>query len=65
MLNIYVPSNSNTLNSCITTTSGATITGTSVTWTNDATNSRYYNTTQNIYIYSVSDVNAARTANGD
>jgi hypothetical protein len=65
MLNIYVPSGSKTLTRCTGTSANYSLTGTDITWTNDTTNSRYYNTAYNIYIYPVANVAAAKTANGD
>lgn len=64
-LNIYVPSTGTTL-TMFTYTNIASITGTSITWTDDTiTNGCYYNTTQNIYIYPVANIEQARIANGD
>jgi hypothetical protein len=64
-LNLYVPANSTTLNTCLYNDYHSMI-GTSITWTDDIiTNSYYYNTQYNIYIYPVENVAAARAANGD
>ena len=64
-LNLYVPANSTTLNTALTTSSTSMVWQT-ITWTNDMpTNGCYYNTAHNIYIYPVDDVAAARAANGD
>jgi hypothetical protein len=42
------------------------IVGSPITWTDDfATNGCYYNTSYNIYIYPVANVEATRIANGD
>ena len=64
MLNIYLPSNSTSLSTCLQVTSYS-IVGQTITWTNDTANDCYYNTEYNIYMYPVDDVAAARTANGD
>lgn len=64
-LNLYVPANSTTLNTCLYNNTSSMV-GTSIDWTDDiATNGRYYNTQYNIYIYPVENVAAARAANGD
>jgi hypothetical protein len=56
-LNLYIPSNGNTKNTCLSDMSSKSLTGTSIIWTNSfATNGCYYNTAQNIYIYPVSNV---------
>lgn len=64
MLNIYAPANSTTMTSLLRTGTTSII-GSSITWTNDTANKRYYNTTRNIYIYPVANVEATRIANGD
>jgi len=64
ILNIYVPASSTTLNSCLKTNELSLI-GANITWTNDSTNNRYYNTSANIYIYPVSNVEQAKIDNGD
>lgn len=65
LLNIYVHSNTNTLNT-IRFSANNTIVNKVISWTNDMTNnSCYYNTYYNIYIYPVANVAAAREANGD
>ena len=58
-LNLYVPANSLTLNTCLSNSSSTSLTGTSITWINDTANNRYYNTAQNIYIYPVANVEKA------
>jgi hypothetical protein len=59
-LNVYVPANSVTLNTCLRTSYGESLSGTSVTWTNDyASNGCYYNTQCRIYIYPVENVRAS------
>jgi hypothetical protein len=63
-LNIYVPTNSITLNNVLLA-SDSSIVGANITWTNDTINNRYYNTQYNVYVYPVENVAAARTANGD
>ena len=63
--NLYVPAKSNTLNTCLDTSQYGALVSDGVTWTNDTTNNRYYNTKHNIYIYPVANVAAARAANGD
>jgi hypothetical protein len=55
-LNLYVPANSTTLTTCLSTSSSTSLTETDITWTNDTANNRYYNTTHNIYIYPVANV---------
>ena len=65
MLNIYVPNNSTTLNTCLATSRYYSLTGTAIAWTNDSTNNRYYNTQANIYIYPVTNVEQSKTDNGD
>jgi hypothetical protein len=62
MLNIYVLTNSISLNTLI---SGSSLVGTNCTWTNDTANNRYYNTKYNIYIYPVENIAATRELNGD
>ena len=59
MLNIYVQENSTTMNTCLINNTDS-ITGSSITWTNDSTNNRYYNTSANIYIYPVANVYKAK-----
>lgn len=55
-LNLYVPNTGNTINTCLITNASSLV-GTTVTWTNDmTTNGCYYNTSQNIYIYPVTNV---------
>lgn len=63
-LNIYVELGSKSLNTCLITNSYS-LTGNKITWTNDSTNNRYYNTQANIYIYPVANVEQAKTNNGD
>jgi hypothetical protein len=64
-LNVYVHANT-TSNTTVMQTSSSSIAGYSVTWTNDyVTNGCYYNTTRNIYIYPVANVEEARKLNGD
>jgi hypothetical protein len=58
-LNLYVPTSSTTLTTCLSTTSSTSLTGTNIAWTNDTANNRYYNTAQNIYIYPVANVEQA------
>ena len=65
MLNIYVPNNSTTLNTCLATSRYYSLTGTVKDWTNDSANNRYYNTQANIYIYPVANVEQAKANNGD
>jgi hypothetical protein len=65
MLNIYVPENSTTNNTIYFNTGSRSIVNNIITWTNDSSNNRYYNTNYNIYIYPVANVEAARIANGD
>ena len=55
MLNIYVQENSKTMNTCLISNTYS-LTGSAITWTNDSTNKRYYNTSANIYIYPVANV---------
>ena len=63
MLNIYVHNGSTTLSKCIDTSS---LTNKYTIWTDaTSTNGCYYNTTRNIYIYPVANVEEARIANGD
>jgi hypothetical protein len=62
-LNLYVHTNSITLNTALCTNSDSMMAQT-VTWTNDiATNGCYYSSTYNIYIYPVADVEQARLEN--
>ena len=55
-LNLYVPANSTTLNACLSNGSSKSLTGTSITWTNDTANNCYYSKAQNIYICPVANV---------
>ena len=64
MLNIYVQENSTTMNTCLISNTYS-LTGSTITWTNDSTNNRYYNTQANIYIYPVANVYQAKIDNGD
>ena len=64
ILNIYVHLNTRSMNECLTQ-SYDTLTGSAITWTNDSTNNRYYNTQANIYIYPVANVYQAKVDNGD
>ena len=65
MLNIYVHDGSTSLTT-LKCTNTYSLVGATITWTDDtATNGCYYNATQNIYIYPVANVEAARIANGD
>lgn len=58
-LDIYVTKNTTSSNKLLNTSSSYSITGSTMTWTNDVvTNGCYYNTAYNIYIYPVADVNA-------
>ena len=62
-LDLYVPENSTTLNTCLVTNSYSLV-GKTVTWTNDMTNnSCYYNTYYNIYICPVDNVGQAYKEN--
>lgn len=61
-LNIYVPANSVT-NTTVHYTNYASLIGKKITWTDAGT--YQYNTTYNLYLYPVSNVAAARAANGD
>ena len=64
-LSLYVPSSSNTLTTCLISSTKSMV-GQSITWANDlAANGCYYNTSYNIYIYPVDNVAEARIANGD
>ena len=63
-LNLYVPADGDTLNTCLKTGSSTSLTGTSITWTDSiATNGYYYNTSRNIYIYPVANVADAYNKN--
>ena len=62
MLNVYVPASSSTFVNCIRN-DYYTLTGTTITWTNDTTYNRYYNTAYNIYIYPVDNVKQAYREN--
>jgi hypothetical protein len=63
-LNIYVHKNTQSLHAL--TLPGSDSIGNNLTWTNDVENSGcYYNTTANIYIYPVANVEEIRIANGD
>ena len=62
MLNIYLPTGSTT-NTTAHQTDYRSMVGANITWTTNSVCS--YNTGYNIYIYPVSDVANARTANGD
>jgi hypothetical protein len=64
ILNLYVPLNSTTLTTCLNTSASYSLTGTSISWTNDTANNRHYNTAQNIYIYPVANVEQAYRNNG-
>jgi hypothetical protein len=64
MLNIYVPSNSISLNTLLYNNTTSLV-GANITYTNDTVNNCYYNTQYNIYIHPVENVAAARAANGD
>jgi len=64
-LNIYVYAGTTTNSTVRQTTSTTSLTGKAITWTTDATNNCSYNTTYNLYIYHVANVEAARIANGD
>jgi hypothetical protein len=65
-LNIYVHAGTTTSTKVMNTSRSYSLTGKTITWTdNFATNGCYYNTAQNIYIYPVANVAAARAANGD
>jgi hypothetical protein len=56
-LNLYVPANSTTLTTCLSTSNSTSLTGTKITWTNDMSiNGCHYNTSSNIYIYPVNNV---------
>ena len=63
-LNLYLPANSTSLTTALYNNTSSMV-GTTITWTNDTANNRYYNTYYNIYIYPVANVAAARAANGD
>ena len=63
MLNIYVPSNSNTSTYILNDYANASVVAARIYWANAG--SYYYNTTYNIYIYPVANVAAAAIANGD
>ena len=59
-LNLYVPENSTTLNTCLSTSDWASLVGATMIWKNDmSTNGYYYNTDYNIYIYPVANVEQA------
>ena len=64
MLNIYLPENSQTLNSFLVSNKMSLI-GAEITWTDDSTNKRYYSPEANIYIYPVANVEQAKIDNGD
>ena len=60
-INIFVVNGSNSLNTCLSTSSYGSLTGEYMTWTNDmATNGCHYNTEFNIYIYPVDNVSMVR-----
>lgn len=61
-LNIYLPENSTTLTTALINNTWSMI-GENITWTKTGVN--YYNTSANIYLYPVANVEAARLANGD
>jgi hypothetical protein len=54
-LSIYVPKDSTTFNTCLTT-GYSSLLGKSITWENDNINNCYYNTSYSIYIYPVNSV---------
>jgi hypothetical protein len=62
MLNIYVHAGTTT-NTRVHYANFLSIIGSNITWTN--AENYQYNTTYNIYIYPVANVDAARIANGD
>ena len=64
-LSIYVPANSTTLTTILSTDNANSLVGADITWENDTTNNCYYNTDYNIYIYPVENVAAAKEINGD
>ena len=69
MLNIYVHSGNKSLTQCLSYKSGDNMfdyTESSSLWTDaTTTNGYYYNTSHNVYIYPVANVEEARIANGD
>jgi hypothetical protein len=62
-LDIYVPANSTTLNTCLSTSSTKSLIGKSISWGKGG--NVYSNIQYKIYIYPVENVAAAREANGD
>jgi hypothetical protein len=60
-LNIYVPTASSTLNTCLGNAYHNSLVGDGITWTNKvSTNGYYFNTAYNIYIYPVANVENER-----
>jgi hypothetical protein len=63
-LNLYTTENSTTYKQ-LKITDYYSIVAHNITWNYNTTSKCYYNTTDNIYIYPVANVAAAREANGD
>jgi len=63
-LNVYIPTNSTTLNH-FQKSDTTSIVEAIITWSNNTANNCFYNTQYNIYIYPVENIAAAKEANGD
>ncbi len=64
-LNIYVPENSITLDSCLSEDYAFSLVAQNISWSYDENNKCYYNDIYNIYIYPVDDVSLIRIQNND
>ena len=63
-INIYIPANSITYNTFISNVASTSIVGTALSWTTNSTGGYIYNSTRNIYLYPVEDVEATMDAHG-
>ena len=63
-INIYVPVNSTTYTTFTKTSADTSISGTALSWTTDTTNGYVYNSSKNLYIYPVENVEATMDAHG-
>lgn len=64
-LNIYVPENSITLDSCLSEEHAFSLVAQDILWTYDENNKCYYNNIYNIYIYPVNNVSLIRIQNNN
>ena len=63
-INIFIPANSTTQTTFTQTTAGTSLTNGAITWTTDNTNGYIYNSSRNLYLYPVANVEQMMAEHG-